>query len=88
MTAIVMTQQKFAGHILDPDTRVIEYARGHSGFVSRCREMSRTDKSGHRIVVRCCADLAWKAYSDGLVSLAQRKNGPDDFSYLAIKVRK
>jgi hypothetical protein len=85
MTAIVMTQHKFAGHLLDPDTRVIEYARGHSGFVSKCREVGRA-QSDYAAVANC-ADLAWKAYSNGLVNLVQRKNGPDDFSYLAIKVK-
>ncbi len=45
---------------------------------------SQTPKSDVRHELARVARRAWWAASQGLVHLIQRRNGPDDFTYLAI----
>lgn len=45
---------------------------------------SQTPKSDARHELARVARRAWWAAEQGLVHLVQRRNGPDDFSYLAI----
>ena len=45
---------------------------------------SQTPKSDARHELARVARRAWWAASQGLVHLVQRRNGPDDFTYLAI----
>ena len=45
---------------------------------------SQTPKSDARRELARVARRAWWAASQGLVHLVQRRNGPDDFTYLAI----
>ena len=45
---------------------------------------SQTPKSDARRELARVARRAWWAASQGLIHLLQRRNGPDDFTYLAI----
>jgi hypothetical protein len=45
---------------------------------------SQTPKSDARHELARVARRAWWAASQGLVHLIQRRNGPDDFTYIAI----
>jgi hypothetical protein len=88
MTTITMSAASFNEQLACPDTRIIEYARGAAGYVSKSRErITYRSPSAESVTVSECANEAWRACQAGLVSLAQRKNGLDDYSYLAIKVR-
>lgn len=45
---------------------------------------NQTPKSDARRELARVAHIAWRAAEKGLVHLVQRRNGPDDFTYLAI----
>ena len=57
----------------------------HRGFLSRDRSPVSDLDEGQRRIVAAIADAAMRAAEDGRVHLVQRRNGPFDFSYLAIK---
>jgi hypothetical protein len=60
----------------------IEYHRGH--LIWDRSPASGLTENARRALARV-ADAALKAAEDGLVHLVQRRNGPLDFNYLAIR---
>jgi len=57
----------------------------HRGFLALNANIdSQTPASDARRELARVARIAWRAAEKGLVHLVQRRNGPDDFSYLAI----
>ncbi len=63
----------------------IEYHRGHL-CVDRAPKLSASDNRTTAELNRL-ALAAMEASEQGLVHLVQRRHGPEDFSYLAIKAR-
>ena len=57
----------------------------HRGFLAldACPD-GQTPKSDERREIARVARRAWWAAQQGLVHLVQRRNGPDDFTYIAI----
>ena len=60
----------------------LEYHRGHLIWD---RSPASSLAEGERRALARVADAAWQAANDGLVHVVQRRNGPFDCSYLAIK---
>lgn len=57
----------------------------HRGFLALdAGPDSQTPKSDERRELARVARIAWRAAEKRLVHLVQRRNGPDDYSYLAI----
>lgn len=61
---------------------VLEYHRGFLGLDRSACGRSMSVES--RAVLSRTSNRAWQLAEQGLVHLVQRRNGPDDFSYLAI----
>ena len=57
----------------------------HRGFLSRDRSPVSDLAKGRRRLAAAIADAALAAAEKDLVHLVQRRNGPFDYSYLAIK---
>jgi hypothetical protein len=57
----------------------------HLGHLIWDRSPASALAEGERRALARVADAAWQAADDGLVDVVQRRNGPFDFSYLAIK---
>ena len=57
----------------------------HRGLLVRDRSPASELSEDERRVVARLADAAFPAAEEGRVHLVQRRNGPFDFSYLAIK---
>jgi hypothetical protein len=57
----------------------------HRGFLSRDRSPVSDLAEGRRRLAAAIADAALAAAEKDLVHLVQRRNGPFDYSYLAIK---
>jgi hypothetical protein len=58
----------------------------HRGVLIWDRSPASALSDDHRRALAKIADAALSAAADGLVHLVQRRNGPFDFSYVAIKV--
>ena len=56
----------------------------HRGMLTRDRSPASGMSDGNRRAVARIADAALQAAEDGLVHLVQRRNGPFDFSYVAV----
>jgi hypothetical protein len=57
----------------------------HRGFLALDASIDgQTPESDARRELARVARIAWRAAEQGLVHLVQRRNGPDDFTYLAI----
>jgi hypothetical protein len=70
---------KWAGEAAHGD--ILEY---HRGFLSVDIEVGRLPASERKVLRQLAHRAAW-AFREGVVHLVQRRRGPDDFSYLAIK---
>lgn len=60
----------------------LEYHRGLLALDANID--SQTPASDARRELARVARIAWRAAEKGLVHLVQRRNGPDDFSYIAV----
>jgi hypothetical protein len=56
----------------------------HRGMLNRDRSPASGMSDEQRRVVARIADAALRAAEDGLIHLVQRRNGPFDFSYMAV----
>lgn len=57
-----------------------ERAEYYRGFLFTDRQViPKNDKARDRVTV---ADIAWKAYEQSRGTLVQKRNGPDDYSYI------
>jgi hypothetical protein len=57
----------------------------HRGHLIWDRSPASALGEGERRALARIADAAWQAAEEGRVHLVQRRNGPFDFSYLAVK---
>jgi hypothetical protein len=65
--------------------RAGEQLEYHRGLLTRDRSPASELAEGDRRALAEVADAAFRAAGDGSVHLVQRRHGPFDFSYIAIK---
>jgi hypothetical protein len=95
-TTSLMTSASSDRPRLDPPVSLAEFNRWllraqpgqqleyHRGMLNRDRSPASGMSDEHRRGVARVADAALQAAEDGLVHLVQRRNGPFDFSYVAV----